>query len=176
MLTPLKALRRSAVWETHSSPVPPLPSFVFSLAATGSTLSISIFSPAEYRHEPRSRRSRESIADGGAWKVRGLVNSQTCAWPRPAILRVASELDGIRRISALHHHSFKEIAAQTAVDRFQASVEIWHGIPIVPDRGRQEQGVLGERLPLARGQARDSEADPLGRVGRTQPVTPCGCG
>ena len=96
--------------------------------------------------------------------------------PRPAILRVASELDGIRRISALHHHSFKEIAAQTAVDRFQASVEIWHGIPIVPDRGRQEQGVLGERLPLARGQARDSEADPLGRVGRTQPVTPCGCG
>jgi len=33
---------------THSSPVPPLPSFVFTLAATGTTLSISIFSSAEY--------------------------------------------------------------------------------------------------------------------------------
>jgi len=32
----------------HSSPVPPLPSFVFTLAATGTTLSISIFSSAEY--------------------------------------------------------------------------------------------------------------------------------
>ena len=33
----------------HSSPIPPLPSLVFTLAATGTTLSISIFSSAEYR-------------------------------------------------------------------------------------------------------------------------------
>ena len=33
---------------THSSPVLPLPSFGFTLAATGPTLSISMFSSAEY--------------------------------------------------------------------------------------------------------------------------------
>jgi hypothetical protein len=32
----------------HSFPIPPHPSFVFTLAATGITLSISIFSSAEY--------------------------------------------------------------------------------------------------------------------------------
>ena len=32
----------------YSSPVPPLPNFVFTLAATGTTLSISMFSSAEY--------------------------------------------------------------------------------------------------------------------------------
>jgi hypothetical protein len=32
---------------SYSSPVPPLPSFGFTLAATGTTLSISMFSSAE---------------------------------------------------------------------------------------------------------------------------------
>ena len=35
-------------FSSYSSPVPPLPSFVFTLAATGTTLSISMFSSAEY--------------------------------------------------------------------------------------------------------------------------------
>ena len=36
------------------------------------------------------------------------------------------QLHRIRRIAPLHHHSLEEIAAQTAVDRFQTGVEIGH--------------------------------------------------
>jgi hypothetical protein len=42
-------------------------------------------------------------------------------------------LDGIRRISPLHDYALEEIAPQTPIDRFEASVEIRHRISFIPD-------------------------------------------
>jgi len=74
----------------HSSPVPPLPSFVFTLAATGTTLSISMFSSAEYSVWRTVWNSLVGLKTAFALRAAPALWRANRAWSSPMISSAAA--------------------------------------------------------------------------------------
>jgi hypothetical protein len=67
---------------------------------------------------------------------------------RSTFLGATAALNGIKTRGFLHHHAFKEVALQHAVDLLQAEVEREHRSAFITDRRRYQHGVFWKRIPF----------------------------
>ena len=86
----------------QSSPVPPLPSFVLTLAATGTTLSISMFSSAEYSVWRAVWNSLVGLNTALALRAAPALWRANRAWSSPMISSAAISIwtEAIRKLSS----------------------------------------------------------------------------